>query len=233
MGNPVTPDLAALKRLNVPEGGLMFDPVGVGSGYGDPIDREPEMVLQDVKDQAVSPKFADKIYGVVLSEDGAAVDGKATETRRGEIRAERLGEAEPVGPRGKATNQAPEPGEMLARIHEYIHVVRHGNDDPITECRKCQHNFGPAAENYKLGAVRVVIDKDELTEMPLPAGKKTLALFVTYYCPGCATALDVEAHCPAIEGDKLEPIWDIQPDMESLEKAAAAQGQKPRAQAAE
>ncbi|MEE8515250.1 MAG: hydantoinase B/oxoprolinase family protein [Alphaproteobacteria bacterium] len=233
MGEAVTPDLAALKRLSVPEGGLMFDPVGVGSGYGDPIDRDPEKVLQDVKDQAVSAKFADKIYGVVFANGGTSVDEKATETCRAGIRALRLAAAEPVGPRGKTTNQAPEPGETLVRIHEYIHVVRHGTDAPVCECRKCHHNFGPATENYKLGSVRIVVDKDELTEMPLPAGKKSLALFANYYCPGCATALDVEAHCPALEGDKIEPIWDIQPDMKSLEKTATAPGRHHRAQAAE
>jgi N-methylhydantoinase B len=57
-----------------------------GAGYGDPIDREPERVLRDVRNRWVSPEFAHDVYGVVLTRDGGAVDVGATEHRREEIR---------------------------------------------------------------------------------------------------------------------------------------------------
>ena len=48
-----------------------------------------------------------------------------------------------------------------------------------------------------------------------------MGVYVEYYCPGCATLLDVETCCPAVEGEKVEPIWDIQLSADSIQRAAA------------
>lgn len=52
-----------------------------GGGYGSPLERNPERVVQDVVEGWVSPAKAHSDYGVILSEDGA-LDVAATETRR-------------------------------------------------------------------------------------------------------------------------------------------------------
>jgi N-methylhydantoinase B len=39
---------------------------GGGAGWGDPLDRDPELVLGDVLDEYVSPEAALRDYGVVL-----------------------------------------------------------------------------------------------------------------------------------------------------------------------
>jgi N-methylhydantoinase B len=57
-----------------------------GGGYGDPLEREPERVRDDVLQATVSPAAARDIYGVKLDEAGA-VDAAATKQRRDEIRA--------------------------------------------------------------------------------------------------------------------------------------------------
>jgi N-methylhydantoinase B len=59
-----------------------------GGGFGDPIDRDPSKVLDDVRNDAVSLRAAREIYGVVV--DGHAVDERATADARARIRAERL-----------------------------------------------------------------------------------------------------------------------------------------------
>jgi N-methylhydantoinase B len=41
-----------------------------GGGYGDPLDREPERVAEDVLDGYVSAEAAERIYGVVVAPDG-------------------------------------------------------------------------------------------------------------------------------------------------------------------
>jgi N-methylhydantoinase B len=41
-----------------------------GGGYGDPLTRPPELVLQDVREGYVSPSAATSEYGVVVVEDG-------------------------------------------------------------------------------------------------------------------------------------------------------------------
>ncbi|HEY4349170.1 MAG TPA: hydantoinase B/oxoprolinase family protein [Gaiellaceae bacterium] len=56
-----------------------------GGGHGDPFDREPEAVAQDVLDEKVSVAAAREHYGVVVARDGA-IDTEATgELRRGRV----------------------------------------------------------------------------------------------------------------------------------------------------
>ncbi|WP_247730731.1 hydantoinase B/oxoprolinase family protein [Halovivax limisalsi] len=58
-----------------------------GGGYGDPLERDPEAVLEDVRDEKVSAEAARERYGVVVS-DGE-LDREATQDRREELRAAR------------------------------------------------------------------------------------------------------------------------------------------------
>jgi N-methylhydantoinase B len=71
---------------------IMYD-YGGGGGWGDPLDREPQAVLDDVLDEYVSTAGAEREYGVVLTgslEDlTLAVDEDATEKLRSERRAAR------------------------------------------------------------------------------------------------------------------------------------------------
>ena len=59
-----------------------------GGGYGDPLDREPERVRNDVVGETVSLDAARDIYGVDFDAEGA-VDVAATERRRDAMRARR------------------------------------------------------------------------------------------------------------------------------------------------
>jgi N-methylhydantoinase B len=60
-----------------------------GGGYGDPLDREPDKVAEDVLENKVSQLVACDVYGVLLDESGNP-DFIATEERRQQIRDERL-----------------------------------------------------------------------------------------------------------------------------------------------
>jgi N-methylhydantoinase B len=53
-----------------------------GGGWGDPLARDPALVLRDVRDEVVSLEAARKMYGVVLKEDASAVDQAATKALR-------------------------------------------------------------------------------------------------------------------------------------------------------
>jgi N-methylhydantoinase B len=66
-----------------------------GSGLGDPLRRKPEAVAADIAGNHLLPRFADSVYGVALSGEGA-VDADATERRREEIRRTRLDRAVPA-----------------------------------------------------------------------------------------------------------------------------------------
>ena len=58
-----------------------------GGGYGDPLEREPAAVLEDVEEGYVSLELAGEVYGVVLIE--GRVDVTETASRRAEIRTSR------------------------------------------------------------------------------------------------------------------------------------------------
>jgi N-methylhydantoinase B len=72
-----------------------LDPGGVasiqtpgGGGYGDPLERDPEAVLEDVRDEKVSVAAAREAYGVVVTDEGD-LDRAATRERRETMRAGR------------------------------------------------------------------------------------------------------------------------------------------------
>ena len=73
-----------------------------GAGYGDPLEREPYRIVDDLVMGILSVEFAEKAYGVVVHEqrdvDGTTweVDEKATRQRRDERRKARLEQSEPV-----------------------------------------------------------------------------------------------------------------------------------------
>src|SRR5919109_2643150 len=62
-----------------------------GGGYGDPLERDPEAVRQDVCDRRVTVLMARQQYGVVLQEPGLSVDQEATQRLRTALRAQRVG----------------------------------------------------------------------------------------------------------------------------------------------
>ena len=66
---------------------------GGGGGFGDPLEREPERVLDDVLDELVSQEAAARDYGVVIAGDPEAcdlrVDPAETERLRAELRRSR------------------------------------------------------------------------------------------------------------------------------------------------
>ena len=74
--------------LTVREGRTLSIRTPGGGGYGDPLDRDPDAVLRDVRLGKLSRDAAREAYGVALAErdDALVVDGDETERIRGERR---------------------------------------------------------------------------------------------------------------------------------------------------
>jgi N-methylhydantoinase B len=62
---------------------------GGGGGYGDPLERLPEMVKKDVQNGYISLKSAEQDYGVVFNSHNREIDEKATQRVRSERRKEK------------------------------------------------------------------------------------------------------------------------------------------------
>jgi N-methylhydantoinase B len=67
------------------DGDVLYMRVASGGGYGDPLERDPELVRSDVANGIVSCEVARDVYGVVLGPD-LVVDGPATQKLRADLR---------------------------------------------------------------------------------------------------------------------------------------------------
>ena len=98
--NPDTEDSrylgATFSNVPVGPGDTFTRPSAGGGGFGDPLKRKPEDVLEDVIDEYVSLERAELDYGVVITPidpelDKYEIDFDATEAKREEIRSQRDG----------------------------------------------------------------------------------------------------------------------------------------------
>lgn len=82
--------VSATKFGNIPmsEGDVIEVATSGGGGYGDPLERDPEAVRDDVENGYISQTTAAEDYGVVLTHEGGTVtiDEETTANRRAEIR---------------------------------------------------------------------------------------------------------------------------------------------------
>ena len=82
-------NLEILKTIDMTEvwgGDLMISKGGGGAGWGNPLDRDPERVREDMEEMKVSIRRARNVYGVVINPRTRAVDYKATEELRKTLR---------------------------------------------------------------------------------------------------------------------------------------------------
>ena len=63
-------------------GDALINNSGGGGGWGNPFKRDPQRVLEDVRNEYVSVKSAEKDYGVVIEPKALTVDQKATAALR-------------------------------------------------------------------------------------------------------------------------------------------------------
>ena len=89
--NPDTENrlLTAKVTMTIRHGDVFRHELAGAGGWGDPLERDPTLVLKDVRNEKVSVTSARDDYGVVLDTDAWTVDVPATEKLRAEMRAER------------------------------------------------------------------------------------------------------------------------------------------------
>jgi hypothetical protein len=201
-------------RVSLPEFTIVADFVAGGGGYGDPIERAPEAVARDARAGIVSPRIAEKIYGVVLRQSGPSVDANATRERRQQIRAERAREGSSFS--GTTSNvpravRSSKKWEEVLKFHECLAVATNGQTQVI-RCARCGHLFCRKDENYKRYALRRERDLYDLAQRPVPSGEPYLGGYYEYYCPGCVTLLHVDSFCAAFPSSH-EPLHDFYPKL--------------------
>ncbi|MGI9336595.1 MAG: hydantoinase B/oxoprolinase family protein [Gammaproteobacteria bacterium] len=89
--NPDTENrpLTAKVTMNIKRGDVFRHEVAGAGGWGDPLERDAQAVLKDVRNELVSAGIALDDYGVVIDTDTWTVDAPATDERRSQIRSRR------------------------------------------------------------------------------------------------------------------------------------------------
>ena len=180
-----------------------------GGGFGDPIERDPERVLDDVFEQAaVSKQAAKAIYGVVFKRD-ESIDTKATAKLRESIRQKRMGYQ---GGTSKLRKAAPElelrpmtenlaiykPNQAKLTHAAEKAALSKGNMPSKPEsrwcCRACRTDLGLISTNYKLACRRY--------DAPIQSANPNIGdwrryiddepVFRQFFCPGCGRLIENE-----------------------------------------
>jgi N-methylhydantoinase B len=68
------------------DGDLISIMTSSGGGFGDPLERDPEFVLRDARDELISVRSAREDYGVIITRSKMKVDAEKTSVLRSEMR---------------------------------------------------------------------------------------------------------------------------------------------------
>ncbi|GGD29507.1 hydantoinase B/oxoprolinase family protein [Aureimonas glaciei] len=123
--------------VRIGEGDVFSRPTAGGGGFGDPLDRDPSHVLEDVIDDYVSVERAAKDYGVVIRAIDAelcdyALDAAATETLRAEVRRKRVDWAR-TDPEGVAAKFRSGEIDALDAIRQHAVILDWGTGELLPE----------------------------------------------------------------------------------------------------
>jgi N-methylhydantoinase B len=145
-----------------------------GGGFGDPLERDPGAVWEDVEDGLVSPESAESVYGVALASGGP--DLAATERRREQLRGAIVGGAAP--PPGDGVE-----GEPLG---DALRLVRDGGAWAVV-C--CGEPLVRGTTRWRAAALA--------RPFSMPPGNPPLhpdLALTAWHCPRCGRRLAVDIH---------------------------------------
>lgn len=114
---------------------VFADRFGGGSGTGDPLERDRDAVVTDVKDGYITEQQAEQVYGVVLA-DGEA-DTEATRQKREELHEKRRSWNSEKKLQAEVDNVSRE-----GAFHRYAELVSNG-DNSYVQCSKCESLIAP------------------------------------------------------------------------------------------
>jgi N-methylhydantoinase B len=153
-------------------------------GFGDPYERDPEKVCQDVvESRSVSIASAREIYGVVITTDGLVDDAATRLLRSGRREANRKHDG----------NVARLRGEVVGHLTDSLDLRRE-KSGARAGCSRCAADLGPVRGNYKDHCVRR--DSDVRAANPNIGDYRRYIddrpVFRQFFCPGCGGLIENE-----------------------------------------
>jgi acetophenone carboxylase len=92
-----------------------------GPGYGDVLERDPELVMRDLREESISHRTAREVYMVVYREDNLIIDETATTKARADERLARLARAQPYAQWFDGWKSRRPPEALLSMYGEWPH----------------------------------------------------------------------------------------------------------------
>lgn len=161
-----------------------------GAGYGDPLTRDPAAVLRDVLAGYLDTPTARRVYGVVLTADGRAVDEAATQQARAAATAERLAAAR------RTSGDVPTvgPDTVIQQIGGELGVVDQNGKPEFFASVTGRALLGPVTGNFKEHCAVLERPTSEVgPEYVSPPGRAGERMrYREYLCPITGLRLDSE-----------------------------------------
>jgi N-methylhydantoinase B len=162
-----------------------------GGGYGDPLDRDPGAVAEDLLQGLVTPEAARQVYGVVIN--AGRLDLAATERERHRLRQERSQGVDHRGATSLFAGRPIQPDSPDAirdhPLRENLEIIQSAGTAWI-RCARCMHLLAP-----KDAAWTELCNRKRLP--PSSAGASMVPLegqFVLeqLFCPSCAVLFETQ-----------------------------------------
>ena len=153
-----------------------------GGGYGDPLERDPELVKEDVVNGVISRAACETIYGVKLKGSPPEVNIDDTASLRQELRDKRLNKA--VRPSRKSRMIK---GRRIMLMGENLEVVSDNNRIAV-RC-KCGCDLGDADKNWKDQTAILSVGAEAAG--PRRKLHEDLEMLV-FLCPECGSLLSTD-----------------------------------------
>ena len=162
------------------------------AGFGDPLERDPQRVVQDIESAYITPDWAMQRNGVCLDENGA-LDAEKTDALRMQMVKARLSSA--ASPGHTHHTIAESPGDI--RVSEGL-VISSSGEGAFYTCTKCRTRIQNTGENYKSGCMKRITDVRDVGLSPIDP-----KLFIDdeieyreYFCPGCGVLFQGDFNRP-------------------------------------
>jgi N-methylhydantoinase B len=168
--------------------------VSGGSGYGDPLKRDPELVCLDILRNKVTHETSRDIYGVVLMTDGKTVDKKKTIQLRSRIIAKREKNSQkPLKKIGESKEYDLKNQKFQLPVSDFLELrsaTKSGKN--LIFCTTCGKAICPPTSN-----IREYLAKSK----PIGIGyfssvnrlcAEPAAFLLEFYCPSCHTLLSTD-----------------------------------------
>jgi N-methylhydantoinase B len=220
--------LAAKSQNIVKSTDVVYFGVPGAGAFGDPIKREPERVLADIRKGILLAEEARYFYGVIVRGDPPRVDEKATAAERKKIKETRRSfgryldgweELEPPEKEKPTRKRKPPDGaETKGKVQEVLSlgmglkVVRDEAKKHWWACTDCDYVYCPTEENPK---EKALIRVGRLSEFSHPTaemtGREPPRFFQRqFYCPECGTMFSNESarsDDPILMEITYDPEW--------------------------